>query len=408
MNAIAADAHGRIRASFALPVHLAPGRHRLEFVTNQQHQADMTYLAREWIAPQERRSMGQAVATRLGDTPPDSIVPRTDALVQTFTLSESRHVAGIELWITHRGKYPLIIQLRETRKGQAGTMILAQAHIPVASMQEGRRRHATRITWPPVWLVAQHAYAIALSTRDPKTQVAVAYRGHVDSHAHRRVMSADLSGGTLYRGKQVLAGYGLSYRLLGARFTHLTHYVSLGKVTLHEASDLIALTTVDRVSAHTSCHLSLTDEAGRCHVLNENQPVAFAEPLSGTFRCQAHCQGSATQSPVLYRGFQWVSARLSESADYVTRTIPAASDSTVTITYEAQFDGRGNVAALVETAPNRFEAATLVSSRAVGEAWVERVHRLRPLNREQTRVKLILSGNAACRTRVRQLRVVVT
>ena len=62
----------------------------------------------------------------------------------------------------------------------------------------------------------------------------------------------------------------------------------------------------------------------------------------------------------------------------------------------------------MEISENNYQLVELTSGKPVGENWVERTHILENFSGDQTRVKLVLSGNVLYRPRVRNLRVVVT
>nr|BDD44931.1 hypothetical protein 9 [Coxiellaceae bacterium] len=432
---VTTDKNGNLKARFSLPAHLAAGCHRIQCVGSKGHYAETGYPAHTTITESSRRVIGQAIKPSLPDkSPADKLIPRFDPVVQTFTLPQGQHIGGMELYFIKSSHYPVQVQLRETHDNKIDTPILAQGEVLPAAIQDGHHNRPTRITWPPVWLEAGRTYAIAIHTEDRHLQVAVAVQGKGDHIHHRRVMPQDVSQGIFYRGTRPLAGYALNYRLLAARFTQRQAVIPLGDVTLKNATDLIVLANTLCTGTDTQVHFRLRDNSGHEIRLHPDQPLPLSSALTGRFCCEAILQGTATQSPVVYRGIQLVSATLSESADYITRTLPAASNSTVTITLEV-YDGchtgagsrndnnRNNnnnknnahdthrnamVTALVETADNHFEAATRIHSKPAGDGWVEHVHQLTPLNREQTRVKLVLQGDAASRIRVRNLRVVVT
>ncbi|MDR0695477.1 MAG: hypothetical protein LBF56_01735 [Holosporales bacterium] len=71
------------------------------------------------------------------------------------------------------------------------------------------------------------------------------------------------------------------------------------------------------------------------HRLSEDFPVALQERLTDMLNTKAILRGTNTMSSALYPGVQIVLGNIAEEADYVTRTIPAGSNTKVSVTYEA-------------------------------------------------------------------------
>jgi hypothetical protein len=66
--------------------------------------------------------------------------------------------------------------------------------------------------------------------------------------------------------------------------------------------------------------------SGEEHYLSDNVPLILRSRLSGELKVEVNLKGSEKKSPVLYSGVQIVLGNLLESADYVTRSIPAGID----------------------------------------------------------------------------------
>ncbi len=111
---------------------------------------------------------------------------------------------------------------------------------------------------------------------------------------------------------------------------------------------------------------------------------------------------------MLYPGLQLVLGNLSESGDYVTRSITAGSNTKITITYDALIPGTADVKAYVEQSAKGWQLVNLTTGKPIGENWVERTHVLTNFNANETRVKLVLSGTVVYRPKVKNLRVIVT
>ncbi len=98
---------------------------------------------------------------------------------------------------------------------------------------------------------------------------------------------------------------------------------------------------------------------------------------------------------------------LSESGDYVTRSITAGANTKITITYDALIPGTADVKAYVQKNVD-WQLVNLTSGKPIGENWVERTHVLTNFNASETRVKLVLSGTVIYRPKVKNLRIVIT
>ncbi|MBD0392219.1 hypothetical protein IC220_07400, partial [Wolbachia endosymbiont of Pentalonia nigronervosa] len=98
-----------------------------------------------------------------------------------------------------------------------------------------------------------------------------------------------------------------------------------------------------------------------------------------------------------------------ESADYVTRSIPAGSNTKITITYDALIPGTADVKAYVQKNVEReWQLVNLTTGKPIGDNWVERTHMLTNFNANETRIKLVLSGTVQYRPKVKNLRIIIT
>ncbi|KJW07826.1 hypothetical protein OTUT144_0137 [Orientia tsutsugamushi str. UT144] len=200
----------------------------------------------------------------------------------------------------------------------------------------------------------------------------------------------------------------LTFRLLGACFTANTRVIDLCTITGNNTSDLIALANVERVASDTDLDFTLTEQNGTEHKLSDDLPIALRSRITGALNVNAQMRGSSLHSPVLYPGVQIVLGNVTETADYVTRAIPAGSNSKVTITYEALMIRTADVKAYVQKTDGTWQLVELTTGKQVGDNLVERMHILTSFNVVETLVKLILSGTILYRPKVRSLRVVIT
>ncbi|MBM3350009.1 MAG: hypothetical protein FJ186_03560 [Gammaproteobacteria bacterium] len=406
---LVADNSGKIKGKFTVPANVPAGTKLVQFIGNQGSYGEATYTGRGIITTEERRRVTVITDIRRNET--TVVLTRFDPLAQTFTLSESRHIAGVDLWFSNRGTKRVVAQIRDTSLGMPTQTVLAEGDIMPSSININGT--ATRMTWQPVWLEAGHEYAIVLLTDDADAAVRVAELGKYDATHARWVTSQPYQVGVLLSSSNASTwtphqNRDLTFRLLGARFTENTRTVDLGSVTATSVSDLITLANVERVASDTDVQFTLTEQDGTEHKLSDDLPIALRARVTGPLSVKALLKGSALRSPVLYPGIQIVLGNMSETADYVTRAITAGSNSKVSITYEALMTGTADVKVYIQKADGTWQLVDLTNGKAVGDSWVERTHIISSFSATETRVKLVLSGNILYRPKVRSLRVVIT
>ena len=406
---LVADNSGKIKGKFTVPANVPAGTKLVQFIGNQGSYGEATYTGRGIITTEDRRRVTVITDIRRNET--TVVLTRFDPLAQTFALSESRHIGGIDLWFSNRGTKRVVVQIRDTSLGMPTQTVLAEGSIMPASINVNGT--STRITWQPVWLEAGHEYAIVLLTDDADAAVRVAELGKYDATHARWVTSQPYQVGVLLSSSNASTwtphqNRDLTFRLLGARFTESARTVDLGSVTATSVSDLIALANVERVASDTDVQFTLTEQDGTEHKLSDDLPIALRARVTGPLSVKALLSGSALRSPVLYPGIQIVLGNMSETADYVTRAITAGSNSKVSITYEALMTGTADVKVYIQKADSTWQLIDLTTGKAVGDSWVERTHILSSFSATETRVKLVLSGNILYRPKVRSLRVVIT
>ncbi|MBS9529993.1 hypothetical protein INQ25_01000 [Wolbachia endosymbiont of Rhagoletis cerasi] len=387
---------GRISGKIKIPANIPAGTKLVQFYGDKGSYGETTYTGKKTITIEERR---RVIAAR-----------RVDPLAQTFTLNESRHIGGTDLWFINNGKKRVVVQIRETAVGMPSQTVIAESYIEPKDIKiDGT---ATRITWSPVFCHGGQEYAIVLLTDDGENAVKVAELGKYDAVNSRWVTSQPYQVGVLLSSSNASTwtphqNFDLTFRLLAAKFTESSHVIDLGKVTANNTSDLIALTNVEKVGFDTNVEFILTDEEGEENFLSDNLPLALRARISGELTVKVALKGSGKKSPVLYPGLQLVLGNISESGDYVTRSITAGSNTKITITYDALIPGTADVKAYVQKSVE-WQLVDLTAGKPIGENWVERTHVLTNFNANETRVKLVLSGTVIYRPKVKNLRVTIT
>lgn len=395
---ITADNKGKITGKFTVPKNTPAGIKLVQFLGNQGSYGEATYTGKKTITIEERRRVFSS--------------KRVDPLAQTFMLDESSHIGGVDLWFINKGTKRVVVQIRETAVGMPSQTVIAERTIETRDINVNGT--ATRVTWSPVWCEVGREYAIVLLTDDPNTAVKIAELGKYDAVNSRWVTSQPYQVGVLLSSSNASTwtphqNLDLTFRLLAAKFSENSTTINLGKITAKNTSDLIALANVEKVSFDTNTEFILTEQDGKEHFLSDNLPLALRSRLSGELTVKANLKGSKERSPVLYPGLQLVLGNVGESADYVTRSIAAGSNTKITITYDALIPGTADVKAYVQKNVEReWQLVNLTTGKPIGESWVERSHILTNFNANETRVKLVLSGTVQYRPKVKNLRVIIT
>ncbi|MCJ8270878.1 MAG: hypothetical protein MJK04_15935, partial [Psychrosphaera sp.] len=267
----------------------------------------------------------------------------------------------------------------------------------------------TRFEFAPVFLNAAQEYAIVILTDDPDYQVAVAELGKFDQQ-QGWVTSQPYQVGVLLSSSNAQTwtphqNVDLAFELLAARYTATTHQISLGNATLSQVSDLLLLAGIERTVADSDIQITATTQDGDVYRLQEDRPLNLSTRLTGALALNAELRGNEQFSPVLYPGIQLAKGQLIETADYISRAFPSGNDSTVKVTFEAIIPGQARVDVFVEI-DDQWQALDFADSIAVEGGWQELNYKLENISTPTVRVKLVLSGSAQSRPRVRQLRAI--
>lgn len=407
---ITVNLDGEITGQLTVPEGIPTGTVLVQFVGDQGSYGETTYTGKSTITVEERRQVTNVTTSSRQVT--TVRVNNPDPLAQTFTLSESRHIGGIDLWFAEKGTKRIVVQIRETSLGYPTQTVLAEGNIYPKDIET--TGNATRITWPPVYLTAGMEYAIVVLTDDADASLMIAELGQFDnkngtwvtSQAYQIGVMLSSSNANTWTTHQTAD---LAFRLLACRFTETYNEITLGEYESENVSDLIALANVERVSSDTDVEFTLFDDStGLTHKLSEDFPVALQDRLNGNLTAKAILKGTDLKSPVLYPGIQLILGDIAEEADYVTRSIPAGINSKITVTYNAFLQGFADVKVYTKSEnATEWILAELTNSQNIGNGWSERIHTITNFNDEALRVKLVLKGNTLYRPKVQALKVVV-
>lgn len=395
---IEADNQGVVEGYLTVPAGIPAGTVQVTAEGDQGSRGTATYTSSGTITTEQRR-----VVTR--------VYYNYDPLAQTFTLSEGRHIAGVDLWFRAKGTSRVLVQIRETTIGFPNKNVIAQASITPDQINTNGTE--TRVTFRPIWLEANTEYALVILTDDATTAVAVCELGKYDSVHGTYVTKQAYQTGVLLSSSNASTwtshqDIDLAFRLLACRFTETSYEINLGTAIADNNTDLLVRGNIERVATGTDVEFSLTDTNGKTNALTEDMPVALKEVADGNLSFRAKLKGNSKQSPVLYQGVQLMLGKQSATADYVTRTIPAGNNTTVRIVFEAYTPGNSAVKVYYQQPDTTWSLIPLTEGAPVGNGVEERTHVLENYSQPTVKIKLTLEGNVLYRPYVKNLRVTTT
>lgn len=397
-----ANSAGLLAGKFTIPPGVPAGVKRVEFVGAGGSRGEAVFVGQGELQTELRRQITRITETRW----------QVDPLAQTFTLNADTQLGGIELWFTAKGASPVAVQIRETTTGVPSRSVLAEAHLQPADIVLSG---PTRIQFAaPVNLQGSVEYALVVLCDDADAALAIAELGKWDNSASRWVTSQPYQVGVLLSSSNASSWTAhqdrdMAFRLLAASYAVTARTVDLGKIDVKNATDLMLLSLSDSPSAAARVEYSLGLPDGSAVQVADGQPVRLPAPLSGQIGVSARLLGTESASPVLFPGTQLVSGQIAQSADYVSRAIPAGVNARVRVVFDALIPAGASVTAAASGIDDGdvFQAVAYQGSKPLGDGWMEMTHELASISEAMVRVKLTLSGNSAARPRVRNLRVIV-
>ena len=398
---VQADSNGVVRGSFTVPSGVPAGTKSVTFRGEGGSFGEASYTGSGRIQVATMRRVRTITSWR----------QRWDPLAQTFTLPQSRHIGGVDLWFVTRGEQTVRVQIRETATGLPNQEVLAEATLNSEDiLLDGQ---VTRFEFAPVFLNADQEYAIVVLTDDADYEVSVAELGKYDKNLGW-VTSQPYQVGVLLSSSNASTwtphqSMDLTFRLLAAKFDETSMVLPLGEMDVSEMSNWMPLGTVERPGTQTDLRFEFTPQGDNqpVYTCQEGEPVNLSANFTGKLDVQARLIGTETQSPVLYPGVQAASGTLAQSADYITRAITCGANKKVTVVFESFVPGQARVDVFAEL-NGEWQQMTVDSGSAVGEDWQSLKFILDDVTSDTVRVKLVLNGSAQDRPRVRELRVMTT
>ena len=386
-----------IEGVFKVPEKQPAGTVNVQFVGDQGTAGSASYTADYSGVDTTTRRVISVVTTNY------------DPLAQTFTLAEGRHIGAVSLRVQGAKDSVLVIQIRETAGGFPNRNVLAQYRFSL--LQNYTFSTLVRFIFSaPVYLSAGTEYAIVILTEDPNTAVAVAELGQYDSTKKAYVTKQPYGSGVLLSSSNASTwtshqNMDLMFKLWACKFTEKDYTINLGNVTSDKITDLLVLCDTEIPSGDASVEFTVS-AAGEEHTVTGGSSLELQNELTGEGAFRMRLKGNAKISPVIFKGVQLLQGKTATTADYVTRSIPAGTNTTIKVVFSCYAPGNSNIKVYYQQVDGTFSLINLDSGSPLGGGIEERTYVVKSFNGASTRIKIVLEGNAMYRPYVKDLKVI--
>ena len=336
-------------------------------------------------------------------TIPANILDRVDPLAQTFTLSESRLISGVDFWLSKKGRSNIRVEIRNVSLGYPTTETLASKIIQVNNLIANNWNRAIFDT--PVFLNSDTEYAITILSDTSDHEVGIteigdwdSSKGWVRSQAYSTGVLLSSSNASTWTAHQ---SADLAFRLLAANFTGNSKILDLGTFDLTGVTDIMPLAEVE-----TNVTFILKQNNTEVARMQAWQVISFDTALNGVYELKAELSGSAKYSPVLGRYPQLLTSKLKLTGDYVSRAFTCGQNKRVMISTDEYAPHGSSIDIYIQTGENTYAKVDVSESAEIGSGWIQR-KRFVNCNLGTTRLKIELRGSAEARPLVQSISAVV-
>lgn len=336
-------------------------------------------------------------------------------IIQTFTPQAAVQCGGCNLYFTAAGG-DVVVTLGTVDGSGMPAKPLMEKRIARAAVQLGGS--PTQVAWPaPHTLAAGTTYAIAVSAADTTTALVVAQIGEADQTGGR-VTAAQADVGTLLHLNEsnVPTRYAtrmLQFDLLEINYTAATKTVVVGTQAVVGATSLLIAAAAEQPDsdARVSYVMELFDAANALvatYAADAGQVVRMDAPHTGTVKVKATLRrGANGLGPVIGAGALLGVGALVPEGDYITPAIATAGGSDLRVIFEALAPAGSGVSVHTSVDGGAWTLAPNVSASPQTAGVLELTHRLEGIDGDSLRLRLSLTGAAAARPMVSNLRAVV-
>jgi hypothetical protein len=402
---VTADSQGVVQGKFTIPANVLAGAKAVIFNGSGGSSGSASFFGQGDLVQEARQSI---------TTITQRFFP-VDPLAQTFSLPTLTQLGGADIFVTAKGSSDIILQIRETQVGLPTSSVIAECRLkPAAINVNNWNRFSFEL---PITIQANIEYAIVVLCNDAVSSVAVAELGKYDETNSRWVTNQPYQVGVLLSSSNASTwtphqDRDLTFRLLAAKYNQTERIIDLGTVSVTNATDLIVLAVTDNPTTSATSDILLTLPDSSVISTGDSQVIRLAAGITGDVGVKARLKANSQASAMIAPGAQIISGTLSNSADYVSRAMPAdAAGSNVKIIIDALIPSGASVAVQISgTDPGDtwVPVPSYGSPIPLGDDWFEFQFYITGTNEANLRTKLTLNGNAASRPFVKNLRVSVT
>lgn len=322
---------------------------------------------------------------------------RSDPQAQTFMLTESRQIVGVDFKLCAVGAETngILVEQTGTDNGYPAPVVNAEAFLPmvgaVVGWQSARYGALTHVP-------ANSDNAIVIKTDDAIHAIGMARLGDFDADTQSFVSQQPYVVGDNFSGATGRAWVAhperdLTFRLIAAKFTQIEKTVALGSFDISQASDLLVRAAVELPSGDCSVVFRVTRGNGETIFLRPNQPLSLSEYLTETVQLHAILRGTEKLSPVLYPPVQFITGTLAAEGTYITRAFKFGSSLKLTAIYKAMLPTGATFEIEYDKADDAFVALPQVGGEALADPdWVERDHAASGVTAVNARIKITITG----------------
>lgn len=395
--ALQANAQGVVTGKFTIPAGVPAGTKLVRFQGSGGSLGQGAFVGQGTLIESVRRTLNTVTQTFY------------DPLAQTFSLPEACQIAAVDVWFSAIGTSDIVVQIRETATGIPTSTIIAEARIAPSAANTVSH---TRINFPgPVALMANTEYALVTLCDDAVSELRIAELGKWDASSSRWVTSQPYQIGVLLSSSNASTwtphqDRDLTFRLHKAVFSETNKTVALGTVAVTAATDFILLSVDELTGSSTFIEYMLALPDGQNIKASNGQQIRLATAVTGNVTVSARLIGSASASPILFPGTQLVVGKVGGNGTYISRAINGGSNVRLKVVIDALIPGGSAVSVSYKgvDAGDTWTSVPFVGSTPVDEGFYEITHEITGVNETMVQIKLELTGTAAARPRVKNLR----
>ncbi|TIR24032.1 MAG: DUF4815 domain-containing protein [Mesorhizobium sp.] len=423
---LSANGAGQIVGNFMIPAHVPAGSKGLVAEGQGGSKAAAIFVGQGTIDIETLRRVVTTTVQQTSVTAPRETGgaggggggnggSRSDPLAQTFTLTEGRHIAGVNLKVCLVGDpdNPIVLEMVEVANGIPTVNVIAQAFYDMNDAVIGQW---TEIRFPyPIWLPAGVEYAFVVKTNDGSHSIKTAKLGDFDAELQQPVAAQPYSVGVMLSSSNAVTwtphqDEDICFQLVAAKFAPTTKTVNVGTLAVTNMSDLLIRAEVELPTAAAGMHFEVELDDGSVTLLNPGQAWELQSFYTGNVDVRAVLSGSAKVSPVVFPVILAIEGELQTTGTYVTRAFTMGTGVDILSYLKTKIPTGATIAMHADAANDAWSAMAQVTQTPLQDAgWVERKYNVLGFNANPVgRIRITLTGTPAARPMAYDFRAIST